>query len=760
MHTFERNLGYFQKLNPRAAALLSCANTEHLQFCHTQKGELNLVDTRIHRTYHDPKGALDEAIKTAQAFKLPHHYLCIYGVGLGFLYQALSQWLHEDERRLLIILEDDLAVISRFLETKAASELLLDKQVFLYYFEHGEHSEYIAQSIAWITFSEPLVFYASPVYRERQAFEEIEKVLLNEQAIVYMILGEYEMLGCPFFCNFWQNLRHLPHSYNAADLFRAFKGIPAYVMGAGPSLTKQLPLLRTLSDRALLIAGGSAMNIACEAGLQPHFGGGVDPNPTQYLRLRQSLAVEMPFFYKLRVCSRVPDMVMGTKFYLKGDDAYGPGTWFDKTLRIRGKEFEGGYSIANTSIALAHALGCNPIILVGFDLALTEDRHYAKGVEHDEEEPTIVAWKDYQGKPTKTLWKWVMEAEWISDFCEKHPSVQCINATEGGLWIPNVTHMPLQDAAKKWCKKEYDMQGLVHMAIQNASPLKCTHKAIQRHMGRIVDSLKKAQELLEHVLQDSSKVKLHDPFDNPDIAALFYQLQGEPAFLAVLQEFYKKEMKRIQVRCEWLQHPGVTDFERNKAIYNMRCECFECLLQVTKMNISIIAEILMSCTSFPAENSHMTKNSSSGDVVAKRGVVCQYFDDGKLASQTEYAEGRREGEAFFYSREGICVRKATYTHGVLDGKQYYYYPDGVLRAVVDYKNGELDGEYRHYYPNGKIMRQISCQAGKRHGLDTLWEQDGQKQGKERFIFRYEHGVLTEELLADRIADEYDVLNIL
>ncbi len=39
--------------------------------------------------------------------------------------------------------------------------------------------------------------------------------------------------------------------------------------------------------------------------------------------------------------------------------------------------------------------------------------------------------QDIYGKPIYTLWKWVAESEWLSNFAAEHPETTFVNATEG-----------------------------------------------------------------------------------------------------------------------------------------------------------------------------------------------------------------------------------------------------------------------------------------------------------------------------------------
>ena len=80
-----------------------------------------------------------------------------------------------------------------------------------------------------------------------------------------------------YLLNTLANLPVLASEADAAALTDLFTGIPAIVVGAGPSLDENLPVLRHLQDRALLVAVDTAVRPLLAAGIHPHLVVSVDP---------------------------------------------------------------------------------------------------------------------------------------------------------------------------------------------------------------------------------------------------------------------------------------------------------------------------------------------------------------------------------------------------------------------------------------------------------------------------------------------------
>jgi hypothetical protein len=77
-----------------------------------------------------------------------------------------------------------------------------------------------------------------------------------------------------------QTLGNLPvilHESNAAQLDGLFAGVPAVLVGAGPSLDDTVRALARLQDRAVIIAADTTLRPLLAAGVRPHLVVGVDP---------------------------------------------------------------------------------------------------------------------------------------------------------------------------------------------------------------------------------------------------------------------------------------------------------------------------------------------------------------------------------------------------------------------------------------------------------------------------------------------------
>jgi len=420
----------------------------------------------------------------------------VVGIGTGEPFLAFQDWLNQSPQHLLILLDNDPNALYHLLSTEIGTAILDHPQVSLNFVPSPEDPGKTLETLYWQTVgSVPEVYNTD---KDPDLFDAFRQKILYDSNVKNALVDEYWQGGVSFFRNFYPNVRKMAEASNGTALFDQFKGVPAIICGAGPSLTKQIPFLKTLADKAVIIAGGSALNALQAAGVKPHFGAGIDPNSAQLERLKETHGADLPFFYRNRLFAQALDEVKGPRLYIPGCGGYDVADWIDERLGFSGEFIDEGHNVVNFSLEIASRLGCSPLILVGVDLAYTDNQHYAQGIPQTALPFDVLMRTDIHGEPIKTEWKWVAEAEWISDFSQTHT---VFNATEGGMPIPAVTNIPLQEI--KW-RKTYPIAEKIQKALL---PMPAnTSRIVYQSLQELHASLKKVIPLLDQlgVLDPSS----------------------------------------------------------------------------------------------------------------------------------------------------------------------------------------------------------------------------------------------------------------
>lgn len=244
-----------------------------------------------------------------------------------------------------------------------------------------------------------------------------------------------------------------------------FAGRPGIVVGAGPSLDLNLEVLRGLQGHVLLCAASTALPALARYGIVPelvvvieandvsgHFAG--VPHLDRMTLLPGPLG--HPAHFAVPVGARLAAALGGSV----------PGDWLQRARGCR--QLESGGSVACVAFSALHLLGCDPLVLVGMDLALTDGRTHAGGTEQATRrvryEPgagRVYHW--FEDKPNAGHWSAVTTPAWGGGEVLTRPIFNSyrlwfegaaetwardrvlVNATEGGARIHGFTESSLAD---------------------------------------------------------------------------------------------------------------------------------------------------------------------------------------------------------------------------------------------------------------------------------------------------------------------------
>lgn len=297
--------------------------------------------------------------------------------------------------------------------------------------------------------------------------------------------------------NCLRNMRHLAQRPSVASLRNAFAKRPCVIVSAGPSLSKNIAGLHALAPSALIIAGNRSVAPLRHVGIAPHLVVVADPIDLRYqlgngqLEGAGGLVLDLvvhPGMYELEArrhftYTSVLD-VHSTTFGALGQQAL---------LRAGG-------SVATTSLALALELGCDPILFVGQDLAITGDRYYVEtahdgaarvsvngglgtfeglssdlinavrelhGGVADSRKPvqSFLRVRGWDGQPVYTSLQFDNYRRWLENrVAELAGSVRILNCTEGGAHIQNMEHLTLAQASAGLAAAPLDVDAVLDAA--------------------------------------------------------------------------------------------------------------------------------------------------------------------------------------------------------------------------------------------------------------------------------------------------------
>lgn len=245
------------------------------------------------------------------------------------------------------------------------------------------------------------------------------------------------------------------------DLNIDVENIPAVIVSAGPSLDKNIDELKAAKGHALIIAVDSAIRKCLEHNILPDIIFTIDSHKPLIL------------FEDERI-RNIPMVVCGQSRCEIYRNQTGPLFVFaDNVFTLRfyndfGKQIstlKTGGSVANSAFSLARFLGFINIILVGQDLAFTDNKKHASNVYDEveiggEEREKYTYVEDMEGKPILTYVNFCIYKEWFEGEIKDHPECRVINSTQGGANIRGAVNMPLHEALRECENMEFDSRCL------------------------------------------------------------------------------------------------------------------------------------------------------------------------------------------------------------------------------------------------------------------------------------------------------------
>jgi len=247
----------------------------------------------------------------------------------------------------------------------------------------------------------------------------------------------------------------ISRSCGVNQFFDMFKGIPAIVVAAGPSLTYSLDFIRDNIDKAVVIAVDTSYKLLIDNGITPHFCLSVDP---QLINARYYEGIDETDTILVSDPTVHPSIFR----YFKGrvsvtDIAFDMMKWIGDICGEKGELTHGG-SVSTNAYDFARRIGATPVCMVGQDLSFTSGLAHAKGSYLDEQihnrtykfnnaqmynrrqlaslPPVYI--KGVRGMRVLTNQKMMIFQNWF----EKRNDSDLINATYNGVFIHGVKNIP------------------------------------------------------------------------------------------------------------------------------------------------------------------------------------------------------------------------------------------------------------------------------------------------------------------------------
>ncbi|ELD3607634.1 motility associated factor glycosyltransferase family protein [Campylobacter upsaliensis] len=432
--------------------------------------DLNIIELKTReKIYQNPLKELEEKITFINENKALNPVLFFYGIGNGFLYKALLQ---NQIYKKIIVFEKELELIFLALNLSDFSEDLINNR--LIFIQNKEMSTNPLRAFQLFQYHTPSLLYRSyfleihSTYYEKQRKDILELNRINKNAIIDLSLrnGNDPQDATQGINQFIQHLPKMlthPTLHNLLDK-RQNKAETAIIVATGPSLNKQLPLLKKYAKRASIFCLDASYAILAKENIKPDY----------VLSLERVEATSKFFDNDFKEFDKDVLFILPTLTHPK------TLTYIEKNHRdyiliprllplaqeLKFKEFGflNGWSVAHMAYSIAWALEHKNIILIGQDLAFAKDgtthsKDYPRGLETAKREIGAIMQtelKAYGGKgKVKSTKIWSI----FKDFYEQliylsRNSCKTYNATEGGARIEGAIEKPFKELCESLLTKD------------------------------------------------------------------------------------------------------------------------------------------------------------------------------------------------------------------------------------------------------------------------------------------------------------------
>ena len=125
-----------------------------------------------------------------------------------------------------------------------------------------------------------------------------------------------------------------------------------------------------------------------------------------------------------------------------------------------------------------------------------------------------------------------------------------------------------------------------------------------------------------------------------------------------------------------------------------------------------------------------SRSSETGSPDPGTRIIKEYYQNGRLKSETEAVGKLRQGESKEYRKDGTLENLITYENNRKNGPAKNYYADGkTVKTEIIYWNGYKHGEAKWYYPDGEIYRITPYLNGKINGNRLVYYENGKLQAE-------------------------------
>lgn len=241
--------------------------------------------------------------------------------------------------------------------------------------------------------------------------------------------------------NFISNVKHCNHYVD--ELLEQFRGKDVYLIAAGPSLDKNIHLLKNKPPKSVILAVGTVHRKLVNMGIVPDYTIFSDAQKTIKNQILGLNDLSFPIILLSTTYRELTTMNQGDHYLVC---QYGYKDAEEYAIKNHHHLYETGGSVTTLALDVSIRLKARRIILLGADMAITNNLTHTTGTvsRMNIDKDGLFPVKSVGGGTVYTTRILDMYKEWIERRIAKEPNAEVIDATEGGALIKGTKICPLE----------------------------------------------------------------------------------------------------------------------------------------------------------------------------------------------------------------------------------------------------------------------------------------------------------------------------
>lgn len=409
-----------------------------------KNGHLTLLMNGLH--LHSKYNPIVEAEKIAKKNYEMHHTHIIFGYGLGYIVDALLEELNNEKIIVIDPLVRDGDLIMK--------EEHLQSEKVVYWDRNNINTLAFTLNQIADRLDRKIKIICSPNYDKLfiEEYHDLLRYLRDSQKKSQLNLNTVVLLADKWQQNLTENILSIYEDESLSSLYSYFD-VPIVIASGGPSLTKQLPLLKKIQDKVVIITAGTTINSLLAANIEPDFVVSIDGSDINYNHFKDIKLHKSRLIYSMFNHPGVKKSFSNSSYSFLASNLIEIAKYMLKKFDVDLPLIAGGATVAHYCYIIAQLISTGPIAFIGQDLAYTNNKTHAennKGIMTKDEaskkyKEEFFSVEGYYGEEIFIPTSFISMKRTFEELMRFYkPNVPVFNCTEGGVKLIGYEQLPFK----------------------------------------------------------------------------------------------------------------------------------------------------------------------------------------------------------------------------------------------------------------------------------------------------------------------------